>query len=86
MRDCQAGEELVKENVVSKEDNGLCEGSIILVEVGCKDVLIEHRVGEDVDQEDLSLGNGECYAACVIKSPSSAHSSVVQGHVEFQIH
>ena len=59
MRDCQAGEELVKENVVSKEDNGLCEGSIILVEVGYKDVLIEHTVGEDVDQEDLSLGNWE---------------------------
>ena len=26
-----------------------------------------------------------CYTACVIKSPSSAHSSVVRGHIEFRV-
>ena len=26
-----------------------------------------------------------CYAACIIKSPSSAHSGVVRGHIEFRV-
>ena len=33
MRDCQAEEVLVKENIILKEDNGLGEGGVVPVEV-----------------------------------------------------
>ena len=57
--DCQSSEELSKEYVVSKDDNGLGEGGVIMVEGGGDNPFIEDGVSEDVDQEYLSLGNGE---------------------------
>ena len=57
--DCQSSEELSKEYVVLKDDNGLGEGGVIMVEGGGDDPFIEDGVSEDVDQEYLSLGNGE---------------------------
>ena len=35
--------------------------------------------------EVLTFFGSLCYSACIIKSLSSAHSSVVQGHVEFRV-
>ena len=47
------------------------------------------RVLERMKEEDLHLKLAKCtfncYAACIIKYPSSAHSGVVRGHVEFLV-
>ena len=59
MWDCKVREELSNENIISKDDDSLGEGGVIMVECGRDDLFIEDWVGEDVDQKDLSLSNGE---------------------------
>ena len=46
------------EDIISEESDGLGEDRIIVVEGRGNDPVIEDRVSEDIDQEDLSLGNG----------------------------
>ena len=58
-RNCKMGKELSEENVVLKEDNGLGEGGIVLVEIQIEDPFIENGIHEDIDQQDFSLGNRE---------------------------
>ena len=47
------------EGVVSEEDNGLLKGGVIAVVGRCDDGLVEDGVGQDVDQQYFSLGDGE---------------------------
>ena len=42
-------EELSNENIVSKDDDGLGEGGVVMVECGRDDLFVEDGVGEDVD-------------------------------------
>ena len=49
MWDCEAREELSNENIILKDDDGLGEGRVIMVECGGDDSFIEDRVGEDID-------------------------------------
>ena len=42
-----------------EEGDGLGEDWVIMIEGGGNDPLVEDMVGQDVDQEDLSLGNRE---------------------------
>ena len=42
-----------------EEDNGLLEGGVIAIAGGGDNKLVEDQVGQDVDQEYLSLGDGE---------------------------
>ena len=46
------------EDIISEEGDSLGEDRIIVVEGRGNDPVIEDRVSEDIDQEDLSLGNG----------------------------
>ena len=46
------------EDIISEESDGLGEDRIIVVGGRGNDPVIEDRVSEDIDQEDLSLGNG----------------------------
>ena len=59
MWDCEAREELSNENIVSKDDDGLGEGGVIMVECRQEDSFVEDGVSEDVDQKDLPLSNGK---------------------------
>ena len=45
--------------VVSEEDDGLLKGGVIAIVGGGDDRLVEDRVGQDVDQQHFSLGDGE---------------------------
>ena len=47
------------EGVVSEEDDGLLKGGVIAIAGGGDYEFIEDRVGQDVDQEYLLLGNRE---------------------------
>ena len=42
-----------------EEGDGLREDRVIVIEGGGNDPVVEDRVSQDVDKEDLSLGNGE---------------------------
>ena len=57
--DCKSSEKLSYEGVVPEEDDGLLEGGIIAIVGGGDDELVEDQVGQDVDQQYLSLGNRE---------------------------
>ena len=59
MWNCEAREELSDENIILKDDDGLGEGRVIMVQGGVDDPFIENGISEDVDQEDFSLGNRE---------------------------
>ena len=59
MWDCEVREELSNENIISKEDEGLGEGGVIMVECGIDDPLVENRICEHIDEEDFPLGSGE---------------------------
>ena len=47
--DYEAREELSDENIILKEDNGLGEGRVIMVQGRVDDPFIENGIGEDVD-------------------------------------
>ena len=49
MWDCEAREELSNENIVSKDDDGLGEGGVVVVECRRDNPFIEDWVGEDVE-------------------------------------
>ena len=53
------GKHLADEDIVAEEGDGLREDRIIEIEGGGDDPVIEGRVSEDIDKEDLPLGNGE---------------------------
>ena len=59
MWNCEAREELSDENIILKDDDGLGEGRVIMVQGGVDDPFIENGISEDVDQEDFLLGNRE---------------------------
>ena len=42
-------EELCNENIISKDDDGLGEGRVIIVEGRRDDLFVEDGVGEDID-------------------------------------
>ena len=52
-------EELSDENIISKDNDGLGEGGVVMVQGQVDDPFVENRIGEDVDQEDLPLSNRE---------------------------
>ena len=47
--DHEACKQLVNEDVILEEDDGLGEHWVIIIEGRCNDSFIEDRVGEDVD-------------------------------------
>ena len=49
MWDCEVREELSDENIISKDDNGLNEGGVIMVQGRVDNSFIENWVGEDID-------------------------------------
>ena len=49
MWDCEAREELSDENIILRDDNGLDEGGVVMVQDRAGDPFIEDRVGEDID-------------------------------------
>ena len=53
------GKQLADEDIVSEEGDGLWENGVIMVDGGGGDPVIEDRVSQDIDEEDLLLGNGE---------------------------
>ena len=55
----EAGKHLADEDIVSEEGNGLGEDGVVVVQGGGNDSFVENGVGQDVDQEDLSLGSGK---------------------------
>ena len=57
--DCKLSKKFLYEGVVSKEDDGLLKGGVIAIAGGGDDELVEDRIGQDVDQEYLSLGDRE---------------------------
>ena len=57
--DCKLSKKLSYEGVVPEEDDGLLESGVIAIAGGGNDKLVEDRVGQDVDQQYLSLGNRE---------------------------
>ena len=57
--DCKSSKKLSYEGVVPKEDDGLLEGGVIAIAGGSGDELVEDRVGQDIDQQYLSLGDRE---------------------------
>ena len=59
MWDCKLSEELLYEGVVSEENDGLLEGGVITVAGGGDDELVKDRVGQDIDQQYLTLGDRE---------------------------
>ena len=46
-------------DIVMEEGDGLREDRVIVIEGGGNDPVVEDRVSQDVDKEDLPLGNGE---------------------------
>ena len=59
MRYGEAGKHLSDEDIVAEEGDGLGKDEVIVVESGVDDPFVQNRVGQDVDQKDLSLGDGE---------------------------
>ena len=59
MRDCESSKELSEKDIVSEDDDGLSEGGVIMVESRGDDPFVEDGVGEDIDQNDLSLDDRE---------------------------
>ena len=57
--DCKSSKKLLYEGVVPEGDNGLLEGGVITIAGGGDDEFIEDQVGQDVDQQYLSLGDRE---------------------------
>ena len=55
----KAGKHLADKDIVVEEGDGLGEDWVIMIEGGGNDPLVEDMVGQDIDQEDLSLGNRE---------------------------
>ena len=55
----EAGKHLVDEDIVVEEGDCLREHGVVVVEGKGEDPLVEDGVGQDVDQEDFSLGDGE---------------------------
>ena len=47
------------EGVVPEEDDGLLESGVIAIVGGGDDGLVKDGVGQDVDQQYFSLGDGE---------------------------
>ena len=52
-------EELSDENIISKDDDSLSEGGVVMVQGRGDDPVIEDRVSQDIDEEDFSLGDGK---------------------------
>ena len=52
-------EELSDENIILKDDGGLGEGSVVMVQSRVDDLFVEDWISEGIDQEDLPLSNGE---------------------------
>ena len=50
---------MLNEGVVSEEDDGLLKGGVIVVVGRGNNELVEDQIGQDVDQEYLSLGDRE---------------------------
>ena len=59
MRYGEAGKHLSDEDIVAEEGDGLGKNEVIVVESGVNDPFVQNRVCQDVDQKDLSLGDGE---------------------------
>ena len=59
MWDCKSSKKLSYEGVVPEEDDGLLEGGVIMIAGGSDDEFIEDWVGQDINQQYLSLGNRE---------------------------
>ena len=59
MRYGEAGKQLADQDIVVEKGDGLGEDGIIVVESGGKDPVIEDRVCEDIDKEDILLSNKE---------------------------
>ena len=57
--DCKSSKKLSYEGVVLEEDDGLLEGGVIAIAGRGNDELVEDRVGQDIDQQYLSLGDRE---------------------------
>ena len=55
----EAGKHLADEDIVVEESDSLREDGVIMIEGRDNDPLVEDRVSQDIDQEDLFLGNGE---------------------------
>ena len=81
MWDCEVREELSDKNIISKDDNGLNEGGVIMVQGRVDNSFIENWVGEDIDQEDFSLGNGETEK---VERNFVGRSVEDQGHYEME--
>ena len=57
MWDCKSSKKLSYEGIVSEEDDSLLEGGVIVIMGGGDDKFIEDWVGQNVDQQYLSLGD-----------------------------
>ena len=58
------GKHLSDEDIVVEEGDGLGEYRVIVIEGGGDDPLIEDRVSQEIDWEDLPLSNGEVKEGC----------------------
>ena len=57
--DCKSSKKLSYEGVILEEDNGLLEGGVIVIIGEGDDEFVEDRIGQDVDQQYLLLGDRE---------------------------
>ena len=53
------GKHLLNEDIVLEEGDGLRKDWVIVVESRGDDPVVEDRVGQDIDEENFLLGNGE---------------------------
>ena len=47
------------EDIVVEEGNGLGEDQVVMIEGGGDDPVIEDEIGQNVDEKDFSLSDGE---------------------------
>ena len=59
MRYGEAGKHLADKDIVVEEGDCLGEDGVIVVQGRNKDPLVEDRIGQNVDEEDLPLGDWE---------------------------
>ena len=59
MRYSEAGKHLADKDIVAEVGDCLGEDRVIVVQGRSKDPLVEDRIGQNVDEEDLPLGDWE---------------------------
>ena len=53
------GKQLVDEDIISEEDDGMGKDGVIMVEGGGDNPVVEDRVSQDIDEKDFLLSDGE---------------------------